>query len=425
MTLRPLPRARLDRVLPPLLQDCALVALVPVAADAHWSAEVAWGVARAATTGSHDTRRVVALVDLSLESPQLHLVKGLDPAPGIAEAIASDTSLTQVARDIDGVYFLPAGTDIPSPDLVRGSARWGRLQTGFRREDALLLVYLPAERLAELGATPDGLIALSLTGVDLGSSAGRALLAARERGSELLGVVRERWTAPQPEPLTTRRLRRGRPSIVALSAVLAVASVALFATAKQSFLGTAKELPGATAGASSPARSAVPPSAAPTHLVAPVPVLPALASGAWTVQLAAYGAPERALAHADRLAAAGLPAFVSPLAPDASGTVWYRVQAGAFATREVAAAARQRCRRRGLAAPGEGELLLAPYSLTLAHPADSVQLRGAGFVPVRWGDRGPVLVGAFERPEQAGVAVAQLDRAGIPTKLITRTEPIP
>jgi cell division septation protein DedD len=404
VTLRTLPRSRLDRVLPPLLRECALVAIVPVADHAHWSAEAAWAVARAATAGHQNGRRAVALVDLCLESPLLHQAKAIARSPGIAEAFASDAPLTDVAHDVDGVYFLPAGSEVQDPDAVRGSRRWSRLQAGFRSERALLLVCLPAERLPELGAVPDGVIALAPLGMDLGSPSGRALLAARERGVELLGVVRERWSASQPASLPSVRPHRVRPAVVAAGAALAIVSVALLATAKEAFKNEPDSI---------------------VEQARQVPVLPAADSGAWTLQFAAYGEPERALAHVDRLVAAGMAAFVSPLSTDTSGTVWYRVLAGTFATRDAAAAARQACWDRGVAAPGEGKLLLAPYSLALRNPADGARLRATGLAPVRWGERGPVLVGAFEHPEQAAVARATLERASIATTLITRTDPTP
>jgi cell division protein FtsN len=202
--------------------------------------------------------------------------------------------------------------------------------------------------------------------------------------------------------------------VVAAGATLAIVSVALLATAKQVFKADQAEPPLAT---DSTAERESP--------TTPVPVLPAADSGTWTLQFAAYGEPGRALAHGDRLVAAGLPAFVSPLTPDASGAVWYRVLAGAYATRDAAAAARQACWDRDLVAPGEGTLLRAPYSLALRNSADGARLRAAGLAPVRWGQRGPLLVGAFEQPEQAAVARTTLDRAGIATTIITRTEPNP
>ena len=408
-TLRPLPRSRLDRVLPPLVEDLALVVLVPVGEDAQWSARVAWEVARATAAGRPTGRRAVALVDLCSDAPRLHQVKGVDQAPGIAETFASDASLSDVAREIEGVHFVPAGATLADPTGLVGSPRWSRLQAGFKSEGALLLVYLPAGRLDGFGAMPDGVLALAPTGVDLGSPDGRTLIAVRTRGTTLLGVVRERWTAPTALPRVTSR-QRVRPVMVALAAAFAIVTGALLARAK-SFRADRPEIVGHD-------RPLVPATDA-------TPVLPAEDSSAWTVQLAAYGAPERARAHVDRLLAAGLAAFVSPRGPDASGAVWYRVMAGAYPTRDAAVVAREMCWRRGLAKTGEGEPLRAPYSLALTRSSDAARLRAAGQSPVRWGPHGPVLVGPFEHPEEAATVQAQLSRAGITTTIVTRTERTP
>jgi hypothetical protein len=102
--------------------------------------------------------------------------------------------------------------------------------------------------------------------------------------------------------------------------------------------------------------------------------------------------------------------------------VWYRVLAGAYPDRPAATAARRSLWKRGLAARGEGTPLLAPYSLVLAHPADAGRLRTAGLAGIRWGTRNAVLVGAFEHPEQAAIAAAQLQHLGIATTLVTRTD---
>jgi hypothetical protein len=138
------------------------------------------------------------------------------------------------------------------------------------------------------------------------------------------------------------------------------------------------------------------------------------------VQLAAYGTLERALAHADGLVAEHVGAFVTPIALDAAGTVWYRVLVGAYATRDAAAAARAALWRRGLAPRGEGDVLRAPYSFALDSAVDVAALRGRGVPAIRWSTGGRVLVGAFETPEQAALAEAQLKRAGVHAPLITR-----
>jgi hypothetical protein len=155
---------------------------------------------------------------------------------------------------------------------------------------------------------------------------------------------------------------------------------------------------------------------------APIIATPRADSLPWTVQLAAYGAPEKAVAAADGLTEEGVGTFVTPLALDASGSLWYRVLVGAYATREGAAAARADLWRRGLAPAGQGELLHAPFSLQLnaARTPSIDALRHLGLPPVRWGSSGTQLVGAFETPEQASVAAAALSGAGVTATLITR-----
>jgi hypothetical protein len=422
MTLRALPRSRLDRLVPPLMRDGALVALVPVTDDTRWAAEAVWSVARAAAVGS---LRAVALVDLWLDAPLLHQVKKLPASPGIADAFASDGPLSDVAHDVDGVHFLSAGTPTADPSGILAAARWRRLRAGFRSEAALLLVCLPAERLAEFGGELDGVLALSPGGVDLGTAPGRALLAARERGIELLGVVRERWSAPSPALLAAPRRQVG-PWLLALAAVAAIVGTVLLASSYGAPSGPKAASPRPSVSRESFGTAQAPVSA--ESLASPDPALPTLAradSGAWSLQLAAYGAPQRAQSHVERLASAGIAAFISPLAPDASGTVWYRVLAGAYPSRPAATAARRILWKHGLAARGEGKPLLAPYSLVLAHPADAGRLRTAGLAGIRWGARNAVLVGAFEHPEQAAIAAAQLQRLGIATTLVTRTDRTP
>ena len=417
MTLRPLPRSRLERVAPPLLNGSALVALVPATDDARWAAEAAWGVARAAATGTSGKRREVALVDLCLETPLLHAVRQVAAAPGITEAFTHETPLNDIAQDIDGVHFLPAGTPESDAITVRSASRWRRLHAGFRNEGALLLVCLPADHLEELGADPEGVIALAPGGVDLGSSAGRALLAARDRGVELLGVVRERWSTPH-SAVATARAPRIRHGVVALALASAVVAALVVATNRPSAPARPPVVPTPVARETF-GTAQVPAALDPT---VPLPILPAADSSAWMLQLAAYGAPARALNHVDRLVAADLLAVVSPLTPDVSGAVWYRVLAGTYRTREEATAARRTLWRRGLAARGEGTPVFAPYSLALAKPADADRLRAAGFAAVRWGEHGPVLVGAFEHPEAASVTMTALQHAGIPATLIMRTD---
>src|SRR5207244_9560794 len=81
---------------------------------------------------------------------------------------------------------------------------------------------------------------------------------------------------------------------------------------------------------------------------------PRVDSLAWTVQLAAYARLDRALALADRLTAERITPFVTPvtLGPRRGGTVWYRVLAGGYRTRDSAVAVRATLWNRRLAQRG-------------------------------------------------------------------------
>jgi cell division protein FtsN len=409
---RPLVRARLAALMPPLLEGQALVALVPVTGDRRWAAAAAWDVARAATLGG---ARRVALVDCFLDEPRLHEPAGLTPTDGIVDAFEYGVSLTKAAHEKDHVFFIGAGSHTERVADLFAHARWPKLQAGFRSEGALLLLYCSALNLARLAARPDGVLILAPEGVAVAAPDAATLAGI---GAPLLGVVRERWSAPPPAAITTPRVSRPVPPPItprraewgALTGPLVLA------------LGLA-------AGWALLARSAERPKepAAPASAPAPVTVAPVVAhvdSLPWTVQLAAYGTVDKAAAQAAHMGSDSVPVFVTPIASGRRGTVWYRVLVGAYPTRAAAATARDRLWAQGLAARGEGDLLRAPYSLALDGAASRDSLRRLGLPAVAW-SAARVLVGAFETPDQAGPAQAQLERAGIKAALVTRTGKVP
>ena len=431
MSARPLPRSRLDNLIPPLVDGHALVALVPATGDLKWATAAAWDVARAAA--QHGRR--VALVDLWIEDPTLHEVVGLTPSEGIVDAFEYGVSLTKAAHEVDHVFFIAAGAYTAHPGDVFGHERWKKLHGGFRVEGALLLLYLSAGALARLSAVPDGLIVLSPDGFEPESSIGQGIGAALERGIPLVGVVRERWT-PESDvhaatPLVSHpgrparsegraASRRTRPAVVAATLMGGAAlGWVLFASGGDSIRAS-----GAEHRAASPASPHPPLRARPT----PVPA-PRLDTLPWTVQLAAYARADKALALADRLASREhLPAFVTPVALEGrrgGAAVWYRVLAGAFTTRDSAVLARAALWANRVAPKGQGDLLRAPYSFSLAETGRPDRLRARGIPAVSWGADGALLVGAFETPDQASVAEAQLKRARVPATLVTRTRTRP
>ena len=407
---RQLPLSRLGHLIPPLVESQALVALVPTTADLVWAAKAAWDIARIAARGG----RRVALVDLGVEEPSLHQTVGLTPSDGIVDAFEYGVSLAKAAHEVDGVFFIAAGSYTASAGDLYAHARWRKLQAGFRSEGALLLLFISATGLGKLSAVADGAIVLAPEGLDPASGVGQELALVVERGTPLLGVARDRWMPtpsatptfdPLPEP--SRRHRGARAAVVTL--VLAGAAVggwALFATATESFL-TPSRVPAPTTPVAAPesTATAAPPARADTL--------------GWTIQLAAYGTAAKALAHADQLAdETGIAALVTPVQQGGAGTVWYRVLAGSYASREAAAAARDELWRRGTTARGIGDLLRAPYSFAPATDTSLAALRRRGLPAVRWRSR--VLIGAFETREQAAFTEATLTRARVRATLLPR-----
>ena len=400
-TYRQLPLSRLGHLVPPLVQDAALIALMPMTDDLAWAAKAAWDIARIA---ARDGRRV-CLVDLYVDHPALHEIVGLQASEGIVDAFEYGVSLNKAAHEITGVFFIPAGSDTANAAQVYAHPRWRKLQAGFRSEGALLILFLPPAGFSELSTTPDGVLVLAPEGLTNGLAVAREV--------PLLGVVRDRWLpsaarvspAPILIPTEAEPPRRGLRVVIAalIVAALAVGGWALLARAKES------------------AFVAPPPAPAPSsQLPTPPPPPPKPDTLGWTVQLAAYASLDKALAHADRLAAdAGVPSLVTPVPQSDNGTVWYRVLAGSYKTRADAGEARADLWRRGIAAEGIGDLLRAPYSYRAPSDASLDGLRRRGLPAVRWSN-GVILLGAFEGPEQAAFTQAALQRAGVRANLLPR-----
>jgi hypothetical protein len=411
---RQLPLSRLGHLIPPLVESQALVALVPTTADLVWAAKAAWDIARIAARGG----RRVALVDLGVEEPALHQTVGLTPSDGIVDAFEYGVSLAKAAHEVDGVFFIAAGSYTASAGDLYAHPRWRKLQAGFRSEGALLLLFVSATGLGKLSAVADGAIVLAPEGLDPGSAVGMEIAAVVERGTPVLGVARDRWmpspgTTPTfespPEPGRRRRGARAAMATLVLAGA-AVGGWALFAPATE-LLRTPSETP----PSAPPALPPQPRSPAPAVHVDTLP---------WTIQVAAYGTAAKALAHADQLADdAGIVTLVTPVQQGGAGTVWYRVLAGSYTTREAAVAAREKLWHQGTTARGIGDLLRAPYSFAPATDTSLTALRRRGLPAVRWRNR--VLIGAFETPEQAAFTEAQLTRAGVRATLLPRVGTTP
>ena len=279
---------------------------------------------------------------------------------------------------------------------------------------ATILALLPLSGLAGLSASPDGALVLAPEGV----SPEFAL----PGNVPLLGVVRDRWLPSSPRvsppsitvPVADEPRRGLRLVLAALVVAAAVGGWSLLARARESIVA-----PPAPPVAP-PTSSTISTTSRPSTNAPPKPVAVPRDTLGWTIQLAAYASLDKALAHADRLAAdAGVPALVTPAPQSGNGPVWYRVLAGSYATRAAAGSARAGLWRRGIAGEGVGDLLLAPYSYHAPAGASLDTLRRRGLPAVRWSN-GVILLGAFETPEQAAYTQAALKRARVRANLLPR-----
>ena len=160
------PAEPLARSIPELFRGAALVALVPATADLDAAATMAWNLARATAA----TGRRVALVDCHVDEPQLHATAGEDNRDGIVDVFEYGASLSRIARrqNESNLYFVPAGTFSPDPAVMAAHPRWRRLSAGFRHEDAVMLLFLPADCIASLAGSLDGMVALAPEGAEAG-----------------------------------------------------------------------------------------------------------------------------------------------------------------------------------------------------------------------------------------------------------------
>jgi hypothetical protein len=438
-----------------LLAGAAVVALVPDTAELNKAAAIAWQLARAAANAG----RKVALVDCHVDEPQLHAVVGEPNEEGIVDVFEYGASLSRIAQQQpeENLYFLPAGTFAPDPAALLAHQRWRRLSAGFRHEDAVMLLFLPAEFIWAIARNLDGLVVLAPGGADARRASTLAIQAAVDRGVPLLATVSDtEWpdqeaiaTLPQPageqpaeempfppadelgEPAPSvsetaaapyvRRPRRAgvraahlRWSVYAplLVLVLAAAAVNYRVELGLGDLGLTKLRLGGERRAASPAQgraSAVPPLV--PHAADSLP---------FAVQVSAWTSLAPALDAADELEGSGFLPIVSPvhLGPQ----LWYRVYVGPVASRGAADSLRGAVRAAGLDRPLAAVPALVPLSVALervvtpgAARAERARLRAAGipaFVLGRADGSYQLFAGAFQTADQAAYLDSLLTSTG-------------
>lgn len=433
MTTREIPRSQLASTLPELL-DAATVAVV-VSPEEDTKLPLVWEAARAVARSG----RRVLVVDLGLERPAL-----VPPVPpeipeGIVDAFLFGASLTHVTReqDVPGLFFIGVGTSPADPDEVWTSDRWLRLARGFEQEGALLLVFAPRRAITRLAVKPSVYITLrseDARDVQHLVERDRALLLSvvrdpppprtrRTTGAVLAAMIEGHFTGPM------RRLRGAfseRQRELWSGARWAMGAAALVAVAVLAVLLAGGDDSG-RASASQPAVE--PPSGPPPAQPAPTTTV-AADTLFYSLQVAAFKAPAQALEASEDYAARGWTPTIVPVRLGRQG-VWYRLLVGAFAEPAGADQQRRAAWDARLLTQPNGTILRTPHALLVGEYPDSLRAAGElsalrergvlGYIVESPAGSWRVLVGAFESPEQAGLADSILSAAGRSGTLVRRT----
>ena len=439
-----------------LFSDHCVVAITPVAGEFEWAENVAWTIARAAAS----TGRRTALIDLSLDDPRLHKQAAHAKDTGIVDAFLFGASLQHVASKEEdaNLHFIGVGTPPLEPEEVWASDRWQRLFRGFKKEEALLLLFMPTEALDALTLPPDLIVALAPSGFDSGGPRAPQLRSAIDRGIPLAVVTdgpdpapetpavdSESRVAPVEEPTDATRRASSLPRKILLSLLgVAIAATVAIAILRQSN-GNAVQLQNEPApdsilteiSADSPPRAATPalepevaaeegPDSAISEQEADeLPALQAPSIEAeslpYSIQVAAWGQRSQALEHVAQFYGAGTAATITAVPRD-SARVWYRVVVGAVSDYSAAAELRERLRADGLIGSTRGVLIETPLSLLLETLPDTVSageavrgLRESGipaYIVSMPDGTAQVLLGAFESPDQADLINSVLPEVG-------------
>jgi len=475
MTVRWLTPRDLDELQPSMFAGVTIVAIVPVTTSMDWAADCTWKIARAA---AGEGRRV-ALADLSIENPALDGGAESPPSEGIVDAFLYGASLGHVAQAqrATGLHYIGAGGPAADPFEVWSHPRWSRLAEGFAQERALLLAFIPPMAIAQFAISPDGIVVLS-TGEDAGAHDFSGLRRWLDRGIPVMARVSPQPAQPRaPTPVPTVQppvevgstepaqppaepkqqpviAARGSPQPILKSGVMPSADgreagsrvkrhhLVLAAAVGAILVVTAWLGPQLVRQPSPPsappervaAVPAVPPGGEPgTVPVSPAdeptrdPAPPLSDSLYYGAQVAAFSKADRAISFSDAMAARGLEPAVSPVS--VGGGLWYRVILGAFPRAAAADSMRKALWSQNLLEQGQGTVLRTPHALDVGTHSDleaaeaSARALRERLIPAyvfSAPDGHHVLIGAFERTDQATAADSLLAAAGITATLILK-----
>jgi hypothetical protein len=370
--------------------------------------ETAAAVARSIGSEIARDRRVV-LADMVGDVPVLRDLSTEPDPEGIEDSFDYGVSLGRVSHPtpVENFFLIPSGSDAVARAEVFHSGRWTRLARQCRAAGSLLLVVARsnAPGVEALVEQLDGAVVVG---------------GASPPGMRILHRLETRAVRSSPFGLqSTPRLAGAAIVILALLAIVA------FAVWQ------------ATRGSDAPAVASVEPSAATVRDTANrstlLPANPAdsLTAAAFAVEIMSVNTRDGANFELRRNRERFPAATLTPVAVGEARATWYKIVVGAYPDVRTADSLLRAARDRGIIGDSAGAVLRAPLALLVDSAASGaeaqpvVERHAGGGLPayalLQRDGRALVYVGAFARPEEAGLFAAELSAAGRRPVLMYRT----
>lgn len=407
-----------------------LHAILVLGDDATATALVALGIGR-----TQGRRRRVAVADLLGDAPPIQELVSGDDAHGITDSFSFGVSLNRIAHPVPGsgeLFVMPSGSEPLEHAEILPNERWRRLASGFREVGALLVLAAPASAVGVevLAQATDGVV---LVGEVVPAALPVALVLATVRAPAPAPVFAAPPAAKGPPPRRSFRRAQAAAGIV-IAALLGLAGVWL---AQRPMASTRRPVAPPDRGGLVAASLASATDTESAGGIAPqddaaLPVVENPAdstlAAAWVVELVKENTPAGASASLARLRDQLPAATVGPVI--VNDGAWYRVVGGANRERAGADSLLRALRESGALTATTGMVERLPLAFLVRErvgaqavdgPLRDLHRRGLPAYALQQDDGTVnIYVGAFESPDQAGLAAPALRQAGLSPRLAHR-----
>lgn len=369
--------------------------------------EAAAAVAR--SIGSEIARdRNVVLADMVGDVPMLRDLSSEPDPEGIEDSFEYGISLGRMSHPtpVENFFLIPSGSDAVAREEIFHSGRWTRLARQCRASGSLLLV------VARSTAPGVGALVEQLDGAVVVGGA----------SPPGMRVLHRLESADVRRGFGVRGTPRLAGAVIVGVALLAIAAFAAWQATKG---------PDAPAEPSSTATAAVVSDTADRATLLPANPADSLIATGFAVEIMSANTRDGANFELRRNRERFPAATLTPVAVGEARATWYKIIVGAYPDLRTADSLLRAARARGIVGDSAGLVLRAPLALLVdsaasgAEALQTVEQHAARGLPayalLQRDGRALVYVGAFARPEEAGLFATELTASGTRPVLVYRT----